>query len=132
MSAFLLDDGVNTSAEAVCRALKGCRLTMIHDNDIEVCQDPDGTWYIQAIYQEEEKPGVPHSTQPPWPVSSGTPLIDLQNLLGDIWLYSNWAYVTRQLTTPQKELWLGAVAAWHKRLGPGEEFDTDEWAWWRK
>jgi hypothetical protein len=56
MSALLLDDGVNTSAEAVCRALKGCRLTMIHDNDIEVCQDPDGTWYIQAIHQEEEKP----------------------------------------------------------------------------
>jgi len=95
--------------------------------------------YLETvIYQPQLQPvdqpadGVLHSAQPSWPVSSGTPLIDLQNLLGDIWLYSDWAYVTRQLTTPQKELWLGAVAAWHKRLGPGEEFDADEWAWWRK
>src|SRR5262245_26055170 len=33
----------------------------------------------------------------------------LEKLLGAIWLYVNWRYVTTQLTTPQKELWVDAV-----------------------
>jgi hypothetical protein len=39
------------SAVLVCKALEGCRLTMIHGHLIEVRQD-DGTWYIQAIEDE--------------------------------------------------------------------------------
>ena len=54
----------------------------------------------------------------------------LEDILGDVWLYVNWEYVTKQLTTAQKERWLAAVEAWHNRIDP-EPFDAAEWAWWR-
>jgi hypothetical protein len=47
-----------------------------------------------------------------------------QDLLGCIWLYVNWRYVTTQLTTEQKELWADAV----------DSFDGVRTAdrWWRE
>lgn len=56
-----------------------------------------------------------------------------QDLLGSIWLYINWNYVTRQLTTPEKEMFADAVEAWSARLNQdnGEKPTTVE-RWWRE
>ncbi len=48
-----------------------------------------------------------------------------QDMLGAIWLYVNWHYVTKQLTTEQKELWADAVDAF------GEPQDGKAERWWR-
>jgi hypothetical protein len=58
---------------------------------------------------------------------------ELQELLGSIWLYVSWRYVTRQLTTEQKELWADAVDA-HTRDGQiedGEDVHPVADRWWR-
>ncbi|MEU6725531.1 hypothetical protein ABZ917_17630 [Nonomuraea wenchangensis] len=46
-----------------------------------------------------------------------------EDLLGAIWLYIGWRYVTRQLTTEQKNLFADAVAA---ELARGDGFDAVE------
>lgn len=60
---------------------------------------------------------------------------EYEDLLGSIWLYIKWEYVTRQLTTPQKELFADAVDAWSARLNEGEpeELRVESGArrWWR-
>lgn len=38
-------------------------------------------------------------------------LDELRELLGSIWLYVDWLYVTKKLTTGQKDLWADAVDA---------------------
>lgn len=48
-----------------------------------------------------------------------------RELLGDIWLYINWRYVTKQLTTEQKELWADVVDRF------GEEADAKADRWWQ-
>lgn len=55
-----------------------------------------------------------------------------EDLLGSIWLYISWYYVTRQLTLEQKELFADAVEAWDARLneGSGERPARLE-RWWR-
>jgi len=56
-----------------------------------------------------------------------------EDLLGSIWLYIPWRFVTRQLTTAQKELFADAVKAWSARLNeddPDEEPTSPE-RWWR-
>ncbi len=56
-----------------------------------------------------------------------------EDLLGDIYLYLNWRYVTKQLTTDQKELFADAVDAWTARLNaddPDLRADRVE-RWWR-
>lgn len=57
----------------------------------------------------------------------------MQNLLGSIWLYVGWRYVTRQLTTEQKEMWADAVDAWDAWLAheEGEEPHPVAERWWR-
>lgn len=55
-----------------------------------------------------------------------------EDLLGSIWLYIGWRYVTKQLTTEQKELFAAAVEASSRRLNdddPSEPCDVDRW--WR-
>lgn len=47
--------------------------------------------------------------------------------LGAIWLYVDWRYVTRQLTTEQKELWADAVDA----FGDPEHVEPKAERWWR-
>jgi hypothetical protein len=54
-----------------------------------------------------------------------------EDLLGDIHLYVNWRFVTRQLTTPQKEMWADAVEAWSARLNAGTGETTTVDRWWR-
>ncbi len=56
---------------------------------------------------------------------------DLENLLGCIELYVKWRWVTKQLTTPQKERWADAVEAWSARLNDGTDETTHVDRWWR-
>src|SRR5687768_15324059 len=51
---------------------------------------------------------------------------DFRELLGAIWLYVDWKYVTKQLTTAQKELWADAVDAF------GEQQPGKADRWWRE
>jgi hypothetical protein len=56
-----------------------------------------------------------------------------EDLLASLWLYINWYFVTRQLTTPQKELFADAVDAFHARANaedPGNDAQPVE-RWWR-
>jgi len=57
----------------------------------------------------------------------------LQDLLGSIWLYVDWRYVTKQLTTEQKELWANAVDAdvMAGQIEDGEEPHPVAERWWR-
>jgi hypothetical protein len=50
-----------------------------------------------------------------------------QDLLTSIWLYVPWRYVTKQLTTEQKELWADAVEA---AGDPDAPIPADRW--WRE
>jgi len=58
---------------------------------------------------------------------------DREDLLASIWLYVDWYFVTRQLTTEQKDLWADAIDARHARANAD---DPDLGAlpverWWR-
>lgn len=57
----------------------------------------------------------------------------LKGLLGSIWLYVSWRYVTKQLTTEQKEAWADAVDAWSMamQVDDGEEPRAVAERWWR-
>lgn len=48
------------------------------------------------------------------------------DLLGAIWLYVDWRYVTRQLTTEQKTLWADAVDVFGDEADHGAKADR----WW--
>jgi hypothetical protein len=55
-----------------------------------------------------------------------------EDLLGSIWLYIGWRYVTKQLTTEQKEMFADAVESSSRQLNdddPSEPLDVDRW--WR-
>jgi hypothetical protein len=43
----------------------------------------------------------------------------VRDMLGSLWLYVDWRYCTKQLTTVQKELWAAAVEAWSADLNEG-------------
>jgi hypothetical protein len=47
--------------------------------------------------------------------------------LGAIWLYVNWRYVSKQLTTEQKELWADAV----DEFGNPANTEPKAERWWR-
>ncbi len=60
---------------------------------------------------------------------------DFEDLLGCISLYVSWRFVTKQLTTKQKELFADAHDAWQVRLHAddpdvGELTPADRW--WRE
>jgi len=59
---------------------------------------------------------------------------EYEDLLGSIYLYIPWRFVTRQLTTPQKELFADAVEAWSARLNEGDPDEEKAIAdrWWRE
>lgn len=50
-----------------------------------------------------------------------------KDLLASIWLYVDWKYVTRQLTTEQKELWAAAIEETSEREHPGDGTKADRW-----
>jgi hypothetical protein len=57
-----------------------------------------------------------------------------EDLLGSIWLYIPWQYVTKQLTTEQKDLFADAVDAWSMRLNaedPDLHAESVTRRWWR-
>jgi hypothetical protein len=57
---------------------------------------------------------------------------DFEDLLGSISLYLNWRYVTKQLTTPQKEMFADAADAWAERLLAAEDEPAGRVErWWR-
>lgn len=58
--------------------------------------------------------------------------IDIGDLLHSIWLHVDWRYVTKQLTTDQKEFFADSVEAFSHRANegaPGEPLSMDRW--WR-
>jgi hypothetical protein len=57
---------------------------------------------------------------------------DEQKLLASIWLYVDWYYVTRKLTTDQKEAWADAVdnASWIAS-DCSEAWEPVADRWWR-
>jgi hypothetical protein len=57
-------------------------------------------------------------------------ITEVEDLLGSLWLYVNWPYVTGQLTTVQKNLWADAVDRWHARLNPTENVHPIADRWW--
>jgi hypothetical protein len=44
----------------------------------------------------------------------------LRDILGNVWLYVDWRWLTKQLTTEQKELWATAVEDWSRKLNEGD------------
>jgi DNA-binding transcriptional regulator PaaX len=58
---------------------------------------------------------------------------EMRELLGSIWLYVKWHFVTKQLTTPQKELFADAVDAISRarQIEDGEEPRSVADRWWR-
>jgi len=57
-----------------------------------------------------------------------------QELLASVWLYIKWEYVTRQLTTEQKDLFADAIDASHARANAEDPelgaIPVDRW--WRE
>jgi len=56
-----------------------------------------------------------------------------EDLLASIWLYIPWQYVTKQLTTPQKEMFADAIDASHARSDAQESEPEPHPVerWWR-
>jgi hypothetical protein len=50
-----------------------------------------------------------------------------EELLSSIWLYVKWRYVTKQLTTEQKNLWADVVEKISERNHPGDGTKVDRW-----
>lgn len=56
-----------------------------------------------------------------------TEIDDYKELLLCIQLYMKWRYVTRQLTTEQKNLWADAIEEISERWHPGDGSKADRW-----
>jgi hypothetical protein len=55
-----------------------------------------------------------------------------EDLLGDVWLYIDWRYVTRRLTNEQKELFADSVDASNRRSAAVDRREpTEVERWWR-
>lgn len=63
-----------------------------------------------------------------WAAEAAEGEVRFQDLLGSIWLYVDWQYVTRQLTTEQKKLWADAVDA---SGDPNYRHEPKADRWWR-
>jgi hypothetical protein len=50
-----------------------------------------------------------------------------REMLASIWLYVDWRYVTKKLTTEQRELWAHAVEWTSEREHPGDGTKADRW-----
>jgi DNA repair exonuclease SbcCD ATPase subunit len=77
----------------------------------------------EAAYAREEKAEI---------VSERDELTEkiyqLEHMLGAIWLYVKWRYVTKQLTTEEKELWADAV----DKFGDPDDRGPKAERWWRE
>lgn len=52
---------------------------------------------------------------------------DIRDLAATLWIYSNWRYITRNLTTQQRELWADVIDEWHAKQGEPDKVER----WWR-
>lgn len=52
---------------------------------------------------------------------------EYKELLASIWLYVKWHYVTKQLTTEQKNLWADAIDEVSERNHPGDGTKVERW-----
>lgn len=50
-----------------------------------------------------------------------------EDLLGAVSLYVDWRFITRQLTTEQRNLWADAHDAWAARMGHEQPARADRW-----
>lgn len=64
-----------------------------------------------------------------WSPPGGQLAVLYRDLLTSIWLYVDWRYVTRQLTTTQRELWADAIDAEGAVRHPDDPTQADRW--WR-
>lgn len=55
-----------------------------------------------------------------------------EDLLASVWLYIGWRYVTRQITTEQKELFADSVDRSHERSHDGIGEPSMAERWWRE
>jgi len=98
------------------------------------------TWIRWASEQPDARP----SWLLPWEeLDAGQREVDMrigaaiarsfQGLLAAIWLYVDWGWLTRQLTTTQKDLWADAIDAYHARASMADPdlnaLPADRW--WR-
>ena len=56
-------------------------------------------------------------------------MTEAERILGTLWLYVDWYYCTKQLTTAEKEVWADAVDAWSSELNGQPEAFAERW--WR-
>ena len=58
----------------------------------------------------------------------------MEEILGNLWLYIKWQYVTKQLTTEQKERFADAVDASQRRMceAENETYQPIADRWWRQ
>jgi hypothetical protein len=78
----------------------------------------DVAWKLRQIV------GATPTTDPA--PAAADPTAPYRELLGAIWLYVDWRYLTKQMTTEQKELWADAVDAFAEpQEGKAER-------WWRE
>jgi hypothetical protein len=93
--------------------------------DYEDTDDDEITW-------EEYRPDAKDMLDILAPILTAQVRREYEDLLGSIWLYIGWRYVTKQLTTPQREMFADAVEAWSRRMNND---DPDELSgverWWR-
>jgi hypothetical protein len=55
---------------------------------------------------------------------------DPDEILASLWLYVDWRYCTKQLTTPQKEYWADCVDYWWAKGENGPVVPVAD-RWWR-
>lgn len=83
------------------------------------CTDPD---------RGAEPPNLEPCIACQYPIPAPRELED--DAWGSVWLYGNWREITRQMTTPERELAADAVERWSRRIDPEEPRITDL-RWWR-
>ena len=59
-------------------------------------------------------------------------VVALEDILGQTYLYIGWRYLSKQMTTVEKERWADAIDAWSARLNDASD-DVGLLAprWWR-
>lgn len=74
---------------------------------------------VKAVIEEATEGGKPSTEDGAW---------------GSVWLHGNWQWLTKNMTTPERELAADAVARWSAALDDDdpEEGEPDGLRWWRE
>lgn len=103
---------------------------MVPAAELEEAQRSASFWQGQAERWEREHQSavLPYTTKLESERDALQARIDEhEGILAAIWLYVKWRYVTKQLTTEQKNLWADAVERVSERDHPGEGAKADRW-----